>query len=73
MVVLRLEDDYILFLLILAKIELVTFLWKTCFMEEFKKIIIGKDGGSGEDVKIRIAKAQGVFVHSWKKFGRIEW
>ena len=29
--------------------------------KSLKKKIIGKDGGSGEDVKIRIAKAQGVF------------
>ena len=33
--------------------------------------IISKDGGSSEDVKSRIAKAQGVFSQL-KKFGRIE-
>ena len=34
--------------------------------------IISKDGGSSEDVKSRIAKAQGVFFTVKKKFGRIE-
>ena len=34
--------------------------------------IISKDGGSSEDVKSRIAKAQGVFSQLKKKFGRIE-
>ena len=32
--------------------------------------IISKEGGSSEGVKNRIAKAQGIFFHSWKKFGR---
>ena len=34
--------------------------------------IISKDGGSSEDVKSRIAKAQGVFSQLKKRFGRIE-
>ena len=34
--------------------------------------IISKDGGSSEDVKSRIAKAQGVFFTVKKIFGRIE-
>ena len=34
--------------------------------------ITSKDGGSSEDVKSRIAKAQGVFSQLKKKFGRIE-
>ena len=33
--------------------------------------IISEDGGSSEDVKSRIAKAQGVFSQLKKKFGRI--
>ena len=33
--------------------------------------IISKYGGSCEDIKIRIAKAQGVFFTVKKKFGRI--
>ena len=33
--------------------------------------IISKDGGSSEDVKSRVAKAQGVFSQL-KKIGRIE-
>ena len=34
--------------------------------------IISKDGGSSEDVKSRIAKAQGVFFTVKKSLGRIE-
>ena len=34
-------------------------------------IIISKDSGSSEDVKSRIAKAQGVFSELKKKLGRI--
>ena len=33
--------------------------------------IISKDGGSSEDVKSRIVKAQGKFFTVKKKFGRI--
>ena len=34
--------------------------------------IISKNGGSSEDVKSKIAKAEGVFSQLKKKFGRIE-